>query len=286
MTGSGQVAKPVSPTPAYDVDVFLLHAKWLSEYHRTRGRDVQSRGVSLLGFTGVLVGLLPALLIPMRTLHGEPRHAARALLAAVSLALLSSAVCALQTLRARKGPSTQLEDVQRLWLKTLSGEPEHDAATAFTEWLLHGNSTDPSPVQEESNEAYRASKDFTGAACRWATACSRAACPGRLALRSVQAGAAGATMAAGSTGAGSSTGVAAAGAGGTPVVVGGDVGAGSAGSAGVGAAREGTSTSTDTACLGTATGTSGAVLNAAVAVSTASRCASSSTIAWPVLTSQ
>lgn len=153
MTGSGQVAKPVSPTPAYDVDVFLQHAKWLSEYHRARGRDVQSRGVSLLGFTGVLVGLLPALLMPLRTLHGEPRYAARALLAAVSLALLSSAVCALQTLRARKGPSTQLKDVQRLWWDTLAGRPQDDAATAFTEWLLHGNSTAPGPVQGESYEA-------------------------------------------------------------------------------------------------------------------------------------
>ena len=144
---------PAVPAPAHGADIFLDHAKWLSEYHRARGRDVQSRGISLLGFTGVLVGLLPALLAPVRTLHGEPRHVARALLEVVCVALLTSACCALQTVKARKGPSTQLRDVQTLWKAALDGQPKDDAATAFTEWLLHGNSTRPSPLQGESDEA-------------------------------------------------------------------------------------------------------------------------------------
>ncbi len=153
MARSEQAATPAALASAYDVDVFLQHAKWLSEYHRARGRDVQSRGVSLLGFTGVLVALLPVLLVPLRTLHGDPRHIAKGLLVVVSVTLLGSAVCALQTLRARNGPSTRIEDVQGLWSDALAGKPEHDTATAFTEWLLHGKDARTSPVQGESDEA-------------------------------------------------------------------------------------------------------------------------------------
>lgn len=141
------------PDRATGADEFLVHARWLSDYHRSRSRDVQTRAIALLGFTGVLTALLPNVVAALYDLPGDPSSVSRAALCSTAALLLTTAVCALQALRVRKGPSTSIEDVRQEWRKALDAGLEYDPVTSFTEWLLHGNDSRDSPVEADSKEA-------------------------------------------------------------------------------------------------------------------------------------
>lgn len=155
---------PDMPHPAAAADIFLVHARWMSDYHRARSRDVQSRAVALLGFTGVLTGLLPVVFKAVSDLPGQPPSATRPALCVAAALLFASAFCSLQAVRVRKGPSTKIDDVRDLWRDALGGKLKHHPETAFTEWFLHGHEAAPSPLQGESDEAERRAKWLARAA--------------------------------------------------------------------------------------------------------------------------
>lgn len=143
------------PAAATGAAAFLAHARWLSDYHRTRSRDVQARAVALLGFTGVLTGLLPVAVRAVVDLSGDPPAAVRPALIGAAAGLGAAALCALQAVRVRRGPSTSIADVRGLWGDALSAHLAHDPETAFAEWLLHGHADESGPLQGESDEADR-----------------------------------------------------------------------------------------------------------------------------------
>jgi hypothetical protein len=79
------------PDRATGADEFLVHARWLSDFHRSRSRDVC--------FTGVLTALLPNVVDALHDLPGDPSTVTRAALCSTAALLIATALCALQALR-------------------------------------------------------------------------------------------------------------------------------------------------------------------------------------------
>lgn len=92
------------PHRATGADEFLVHARWLSDYHRSHSRDVQTLGIALLGFTGVLTALLPNVVAALYDLPGDPSRVSRAALCSTAALLFATAFCAMQALCVRLGP--------------------------------------------------------------------------------------------------------------------------------------------------------------------------------------
>jgi len=90
------------PDRATGADEFLVHARWLSDFHRSRSRDVQTRAIARVCFTGVLTALLPNVVDALYHLPGDPSTVTRAALCSTAALLLATALCALQALRVRR----------------------------------------------------------------------------------------------------------------------------------------------------------------------------------------
>ena len=146
-----RMPKPGVPAPATGAAEFLAHARWMSDYHRARSQGRTGAGGRVPGLHGRPHGALAR--SPRRPLRPAGRavgpdeeRSGRGRGGAVRLSVL------LQALRTREVPSANIEDARQLWRTTLDGRLEHDSATAFTEWLLHGHGSGDGPVEGESVE--------------------------------------------------------------------------------------------------------------------------------------
>jgi hypothetical protein len=98
------------------VEAFLVAARAVADWQQARAEAFERKAQSLLGFSGVLLVLLPTLWAPIsRTRSTDTRHLleALALLAVVLLAL--AAVAAALTLRRRRYANIDLEQLRAEW---------------------------------------------------------------------------------------------------------------------------------------------------------------------------
>ena len=50
---------PPNPAASGETDAFTTQARWLLEWHNKRNNGFSTRSVAILGFTGVILALLP-----------------------------------------------------------------------------------------------------------------------------------------------------------------------------------------------------------------------------------
>jgi hypothetical protein len=95
----------------------LENARWLIAREDGRIEGFHQRASYLLGFTGVILAIMPVLLDPIGSMtHGNPRLAAwsLALLAALSLGL--GAIFSLITLSVKDHLGVPVKAIQKLWI--------------------------------------------------------------------------------------------------------------------------------------------------------------------------
>lgn len=153
---------PPSSTPADsgEIDAFAAHARWLLEWHNKRNDGFATRSVAVLGFTGVILALLPRGLDLSGPLHMT--GGIRACLIATAVFLLLTAAFCLLVLAPRTSNAPSVRHLREQWRKYIDAQDAPRPQAQITEGLLHGRSVDAtSPVDLAFREANRRGRWFT-----------------------------------------------------------------------------------------------------------------------------
>lgn len=146
-----------------DVDAFLAHARWLMEFHSDRSRVASSRALGLLGFIGVLLGLLVTSGSPVVTGHGGLVARMLALIAG-GLLVLAGFIC-IGALAPMASLAPSVKDARKLWSGALMGQRRGKAGRDVAEQFLNAGTglAAPNPLEAASDEASRRIKFLKGA---------------------------------------------------------------------------------------------------------------------------
>lgn len=149
-----------APAPNDEIDAFNDQARWLLEWHNKRSDAFSARSVALLGFTGVILALLPRGL----DLNLDATVGIHVSLIATAVLLLLTAFFCLLTLAPKKSDSASIEELRELWRDYADGKNGPRPQAQMTERLLHGRSMHASsPVDIAFREANSRSLWFTWA---------------------------------------------------------------------------------------------------------------------------
>ena len=146
-----------APTPvdtAAAIEQFAAQARWLFEWHNKRSDGFSSRSVAVLGFTGVILALLPgALALPDGV---EVTQGIRwCLIATAPLLLITGTLCLFAFAPQQSGLSS-ISQLRSQWRDFASGKRRAETGANIAESLLHGESvTASSPVEIAMWEANR-----------------------------------------------------------------------------------------------------------------------------------
>lgn len=137
--------------------VFLEQARHLASWHRQRAENTERKAAGLLGFAGValtLVGaVVPTLLSPGRVI-GSFEVAGALLLGLAALLLLGSGGCALGAMMMRSGQTPGIGDLRVRWTESRSGRDwsESRVLGSFAKQWIEG-SGESSPLADLHHEA-------------------------------------------------------------------------------------------------------------------------------------
>jgi hypothetical protein len=142
-----------------EVEAYTTQARWLLEWHNKRNDGFATRSVAILGFTGVILALLPRGFDLRSGLHVTA--GIRWGLVATTALLLLTAVCCLFVLAPQKTSAPNIEQLRRQWRDYASGKTRNVAHGNIAESLLHGTQvTASSPIEQASAEASRRGRWF------------------------------------------------------------------------------------------------------------------------------
>lgn len=137
-----------------EIDAFISHARWLLEWHNKRNDGFATRSVAILGFTGVILALLPRGF----DLGSEitANLGIKIALFATSGLLLVTAACCIGVLAPRRTGATGIEQLRDEWRTYAEGEGTDRPRQNIAEALLHGTTSVPdSPLNDAEQEASR-----------------------------------------------------------------------------------------------------------------------------------
>lgn len=160
--GAPTSQEPARPTPAAndEIDAFNDQARWLLEWHNKRNDGFSARSVALLGFTGVILALLP------RGLDLDDRIEVTAgirvaLIATAALLLCAAAFCLL-VLAPHRTTAPSIQQLREHWRDYADGKTVPRPQAQMAERLLHGRSVQAtSPIDLAFQEANRRGRWFT-----------------------------------------------------------------------------------------------------------------------------
>ncbi len=146
-----------------EIEAFTEQARWLLEWHNKRNDGFATRSVAILGFTGVIIALLPRGL----DLRGglQATEGIRWSLMATAAFLFVAAVSCIFVLAPQKTAAPSIEQLRREWRDHAAGKTRNTAHQNIAESLLHGTdvTADNSPIDQASVEATRRGRWFTSA---------------------------------------------------------------------------------------------------------------------------
>jgi hypothetical protein len=156
------VSRP-EETPRQETQAFLTEARRLSDHHWRRGDAFERKAVGVLGFTGIIIGLLVNAVPIVAGGRGVTRIVALVFGGISLVALAVSGVSALFVLKPRDSKGVSVTEVQEMWRDRGRRNPDHYVADDswhanmveqdITEKYLHGMSEGPSPVASLSLDA-------------------------------------------------------------------------------------------------------------------------------------
>lgn len=148
-----------------EMKAFTEQARWLLDYHNRRADGISARAVALLGFTGVILALIPtALALPERF---NPSAGLWTLLAVTTAGLVATAVLCLLALSLKPTGGPRVGELRTLLRDHTTGARTGRAHRDIAETLLHGMSvTGSSPLDLAFAEANSRARAF-----KWAVRC-------------------------------------------------------------------------------------------------------------------
>jgi hypothetical protein len=146
-----------------ETEAFTAQARWLLEWHNKRSDGFESRAVAILGFSGVILALLPAGLGLSKGL--KLTSGIKAALFLTAALLLVTAVCCVIVLAPRRSCAPQIEQLRQQWQRYSGGWVRGVAHQNITESLLHGKQAreSSSPLERSFVEANARGRWFAGA---------------------------------------------------------------------------------------------------------------------------
>lgn len=148
-----------SPVEESAIKAFQDQARWLLEWHNKRNDGFATRSVALLGFTGVILALLPRGL----DLNGgvQATGGVRACLVVTAAFLLLTAGFCLLVLAPQRTNAPSIKKFREQWRDYADGKNGPRPSAQITEELLHGRSAEAtSPVDWAFSEANRRARWF------------------------------------------------------------------------------------------------------------------------------
>lgn len=116
--------------------MFIDQARWLLEYHNRRNESLCQRAVALLGFTSVVIALVPATFtVPNKLTTSAPLFLS--LYGTLGGLLITTAMCLL-TLRAKKTGAPGIAQTRTLLREHTTGARRGHVHRDIAETLLHG----------------------------------------------------------------------------------------------------------------------------------------------------
>ena len=148
---------------AKDAELFIAQARWLLEFHNKRSDAFAARAVAMLGFSGVILALLPRALDLEKIV--KPTAGFKISVAVMTVALLAAVGCCVAVLAPRQTSTASVEGLRKSWRLHLKGERLGKASRDLADSMLHGGSvTASSPVDSAYAEASVRGKWF-----KWST---------------------------------------------------------------------------------------------------------------------
>jgi len=144
---------------AADTAAFLEQARWLLAWHQERATGLASRAVSMLGFVGVILALVPAGV----SSSSDPGLPLRITMVCACFSLFVTAVLCLLVLAPRPAGAPQIRQLREQWADYVAQNRVRDlaVATSITEGLLFGTLLDsPSPLDLAREDADGRAKWF------------------------------------------------------------------------------------------------------------------------------
>lgn len=132
----------------------IEQARWLLEWHNARSQAFEARAVAMLGFSGVVLALLPSSLDWLERVPGPGSLLVGSLVFATLFATITAVLCVL-VVRNRRVNAPGIEQL-RLWWRDLAagGDTRKPISAHIAESLLHGRSpVADSPVDLAYREA-------------------------------------------------------------------------------------------------------------------------------------
>jgi len=141
-----------TPEPTKDPELFLAQARWLLEFHNRRSDAFAARAVAILGFSGVILALLPRALDIKEAI--EMTAGVKIALVVTTTALLATVVSCLGVLAPRNAWAPSVESLRSLWRMHLKGKRSGKVSRDLAESMLHGTSViASSPIDSAYKEA-------------------------------------------------------------------------------------------------------------------------------------
>jgi hypothetical protein len=135
-----------------ETEAFTAQARWLLEWHNKRSDGFESRAVAILGFSGVILALLPAGLSLSKGL--KLTSGIKDALFLTAALLLVTAVCCVIVLAPRRSCAPQIEQLRQQWKQHSGGWARGVARQNIAESLLHGTQArENSPLERSFVEA-------------------------------------------------------------------------------------------------------------------------------------
>lgn len=146
-----------------EIKAFTEQGRWLLEYHNKRNDGIAERAVAMLGFTGVILALIPTALALPTKIH----HTAGLWIALITtvVGLLATAFLCLIALRIRRTATPGATYLRSLLHHHTTGARVGKAHRDIAETLLYAvDLGTSSPIDLASNEATARARTF-----KWAT---------------------------------------------------------------------------------------------------------------------
>jgi hypothetical protein len=135
-----------------ETEAFTSQARWLLEWHNKRSDGFESRAVAILGFSGVILALLPTGLGLSKGL--KLTSGIKYALFVTAALLLVTAICCVMVLAPRRSSAAQIEQLRQQWKGYSDGWVRGVAQQNIAESLLHGKQArESSPLERSFVEA-------------------------------------------------------------------------------------------------------------------------------------